>query len=92
MDDYKDHHPAIQKGMEAVELIRFNFDIDALTSGDAEFSVRDSIEAYSLDQAIDEIRTRYYDQGNRIFRIRQIWNPSQPWNSTTVYLAKGQDY
>lgn len=71
------------------QLVRFNFYVDALTSGDAEFEATESISAYSLEEAIDMLRTKYYDRGNVIFRMRQILD--KPWNTVTVYLAKGQD-
>ena len=78
--------------MMVIEEHRFNFDIDALTSGDAEYSTSESVVAYDLDHAIDKVRDEYFDKGEVIFRIRYIPEGFKPWQSDTVYLAKGQDY
>ena len=71
-------------------LKTFDFDIDALTAGDAEYATTERVEAWGLDDAVQKIRDQYEARGNLIFRIRHIisW---RPFIREEVWKARGQD-
>lgn len=70
---------------------KYKFYVDYLTPNDAELDATETVEAYDADTAVQQIRDAYEARGEIVFRVRRV-NLSIPWQTTTVYLAKGQDY
>ena len=64
----------------------FHFDVDYLTSGDAEQATTVSAVGYSREIAIDKIRYWFEERKQIVFRMRMAGT------GEVVYLAKGQDW